>query len=48
MIANMPAKIGAAKLVPPAAVRSCVAESRNPLLQLAFCPVVHDEVSLVQ
>jgi hypothetical protein len=35
MIAIIPAKMGAAKLVPPAMVRSWVELSRNPLLQLA-------------
>jgi hypothetical protein len=47
----MPAKMGAPKLVPPATVRSPAGEeveSRKPLLQLPFCPVIQLLESLVQ
>ena len=45
MIASMPAKIGAAKLVPPATVRLVLVASRKPFAQLPVMPV---EVSLEQ
>jgi hypothetical protein len=45
----MPAKMGAAKLVPPATVRlPAELVSRKPLVQLLTWPEEKDEVSLVQ
>src|ERR1700743_3017368 len=44
--ASIPAKIGVAKLVPPASVTTPVAASRKPLLQLACCPCGQKDVSL--
>lgn len=45
-IASIPAKIGAAKLVPPATVRFLLFASRKPFEQLPVTPV--DAVSLEQ
>lgn len=45
-IASIPAKIGAAKLVPPATVRRTLFASRKPFEQLPVMPV--DAVSLEQ
>jgi len=39
MIASIPAKIGAAKLVPPATVKYSSLESRKPFEQLPVMPV---------
>jgi hypothetical protein len=39
MIASIPEKIGAAKLVPPATVRYASLLSRKPLAQLPVMPV---------
>ena len=38
--ANIPAKIGAAKLVPPAVVSLALFTSRNPCEQLPVIPVI--------
>src|SRR5271163_2399216 len=45
MMATMPAKIGASKLVPPATVRSMSLASRKPFVQL---PLMLSEESLEQ
>ena len=44
MIANIPAKIGAAKLVPPATVKFVLLLSRKPFAQLPVTLVVEENV----
>ena len=48
MMATMPAKIGAATLVPPTMVMSPELASRKPLVQLLTWLLTQSEVSLVQ